>query len=149
MIVRPATFKDLATIISSGEEMHKSSNFKHLEWDARFFGENVVNLISSDNHDVLVAETDDGIVGGILCGVGPGISTRDPVAYELAFYVIPDARRSSAAPKLLRAYRDWAISRGAKRITAGNSAGAPDDGYVKLLTRAGFERTGSLMYQVL
>lgn len=149
MIIRPATFEDLAAVISLGEEMHKSSNFKHLEWDARHFGERVVSLITSPDHDIFLAVVDGDVAGGILCGIGPGLSTRNLVAYELGLYVTPDYRRTSAASQLLRAYVRWSRDRGAKRITAGNSAGAPDEGYVKLLTKSGFERTGSLMCQIL
>lgn len=145
-IVRTAEMSDLAEIIKMGREMHSTCNFSHLQFDPRHFGEFVVNLIAGENHEVFLAESDGNVTGALLCSTCPSMISPDLVAYEHAFFVRPAHRSLGAALKLLRAYREWAVAQGARRINAGNSAGMPDEGYVKLLSREGFTRAGSLMY---
>lgn len=132
-----------------GEAMHYSSNFRHLRYDARHFGENIVRILAHPDMDVLLADQDGAPTGGIICGASPGLSSRELCAYEMAFYVTPDRRGQGAAPRIIKEYVAWAQRKGAARITSGNSAGAPDEGFVKLLSRAGFTRAGSIMYREL
>lgn len=147
MNIREAQVDDLQSIIALGLIMHKTSNFRNLQFDGRFFGERLVNLMADPHGLVIVAEDpEDGLVGGLLASIGPYVASPDLVAYELAFYLSPKHRGSGVARQILSRYRQWAVRKGARRIMAGNSAGANDEGYVKLLESSGFERAGSLMF---
>lgn len=146
--VRQATFDDLKEIIDMGGQMAGTSNFSHLTFDPRLFGEFVVDLIANDAQRVFVADAGDGTLAGALLGlasrsfIGP-----DTVVSDASFFVRPDMRASRAGVQLLRAFVDWAQEIGARRVNMGNSAGMDDDRYVKLLSRYGFTRAGSIMYR--
>ena len=147
--VRPATMEpqDLAQLIAMGAEMHQTSNFQDMRFDRRQFAEFVVELIAGADHQVFLAERVGRIVGALLASVVKSYIGPDLVAHEHALFVRPEGRGSVAALRLLHAYRDWATERGARRISAGNSAGMDDEKYVKLLSHAGFQRAGSITYQ--
>lgn len=127
--------------------MHPASTYAPLEFDGRMFGEFLVNLISGEDHQVFVAEHEGAIVGALLCSVHRSFFGPDLAAVEYACFVLPEYRKSSIGLHLLYAYCDWAEEKGAKRITAGNSAGAPDEGYVALASRAGLTKAGSIVYR--
>lgn len=145
--IREADFDDLAGIIELGVAMHSTCNFAHMRFDRREFGEFLVHLISTPRHVVFVAEEDGALVGATLCSVFKSYMGPDLMAAEHACFVLPEHRKGSLGLRMVKQYVEWAKEQGARRITAGNSAGAPDSGYVALTERAGFERAGSLMYQ--
>lgn len=137
---------DVVALVRLGDYMAQESNFANLEYDRYLFGEFVFDLLFSEGGAAFLAEKDGETVGGILCTVSRFMGGPDTVANELGLFVRQDRRGSRAAVGLVGAYKNWALSRGAKRISAGNSAGADDTVYVKLLSHAGFQQAGSLMY---
>lgn len=142
-----AQIPDIKELIFMCREMVPASTFNHVGFDMRHFGEYCFKLIESDNAVIFIAKQGDETTGAILCSVWPGVTSPALNAVEHGMYVRPERRSLKTARRLLAAYVEWATANGAKRITAGNSAGAPDEGYQKLLTRCGFEKAGSLMYQ--
>ena len=144
--IRRAEMEDIRAILLMGREMVDASNFAHLGYDVRHFGEYCLYLLTSDNSVIFLAEQDKEVIGAILCTVAPGAASPTLIGYEQAFYVRPARRSLKAAQMLIRSYVEWATDLGAKRICSGNSAGSPDAGYRKLLEREGFDFAGSLMY---
>lgn len=144
--VREATFDDLVALIDMGEAMARTSNFRHLRFDGRQFGEFLVSLIVGPQSVVLVSEQDGEVTGAVLGMVTRSMIGPDHMASDLSFFVRPEHRASRAGVALLRRFIKWAVDAGAKRISMGNSAGMDDERYVKLLSRYGFDRAGSLMY---
>lgn len=138
---------DLVPVITHGREMHKNSTLRNLQYDPRQLGDTLLNLAASEHGAVILAEADGEVVGFVLALVSKSFFGPDLVASELAVYVTPEYRGTRAGVKLVRAYVAWAKSRGAKRINSGNSAGMDDQKYLKLLTFAGFQPAGSLVYQ--
>jgi len=146
VLVREATFDDLVDLLNMGEEMARTSNFRHLRFDGRIFGEYLVNLIASPQGCVLVADKGGTVVGAMLGACSQSFIGPDKAASDMSFFVRPEYRASRAGIALLRRFIKWAEDAGAKRINMGNSAGMDDERYVKLLSRYGFARAGSLMY---
>lgn len=144
--VREATMDDIKILITLCKEMVATSNFEHVGFDARHFGEYCMRLIVLPEGEIFLAVQDGEVIGALLGCTGPGITSPGPLAYDLGFYIRPGRRSLKAAHKLIDAYVNWAKSRGVLRVAMGNSAGAPDEGYCKLLSRSGFQKAGSLMY---
>ena|SRR5690554_792947 len=149
VVIRPAEHTDLEQILAMGQAMHKASNFADMEYSAQQFGEFVVELIAAPGNEVFVAEVEGELGGMVLVSLFPSFFGPDLMAAEHLLYVRPGARKHGVGLHLLYAYTDWAERNGAKRIQAGNSAGMPDESYVKLLSRVGLHRAGSLMYRNL
>jgi len=76
----------------------------------------------------------------------------DFVADDIFMWVEPDYRSYENVRKLIHAYRDWAIGKGAKLIRASHSGGSFPKGsreaalYDILLTRLGFNEVGSIYH---
>ena len=91
-----------------------------------------------------VAENSTGIVGffmGYMTNAyfGPKILSSD-----LGLYVTPEHRGGSAAVKLVRAYEEWAIARGAKAMMLGITTGLEEEKTFGLYQRLGFKKVGIL-----
>lgn len=149
LTIRLASTDDLAQILQMGESMHAESSYQHMRYDARQYGEFVVNLLAGQDsgqaHAVFVADDGSTLQGIILCSAMSSFFGPDSIAYEHLFYVRPASRAHGVGLQLLHAWRDWADEWGVKRIIAGNSAGMDDGIYTSLLSRAGFRRAGSQM----
>jgi hypothetical protein len=106
----------------------------------------------------------DAFAGWVLCdshntvqGFGGAWCVRslmslDFVADDIFMWVEPDYRSYENVRKLIHAYRDWAIGKGAKLIRASHSGGSFPKGsreaalYDILLTRLGFNEVGSIYH---
>jgi len=146
LLIRKAKIEDIEDLIVMGASMVAESNFDHVGYNHRYFGEYLWQMICSDNCCILIAVRGEETLGAILCSVSPAATCPSLIANEHAFYVRPERRSLIVAQQLLKSYVEWATEQGAVRINAGNSAGAPDEGYQKLLSRSGFSKAGSIMY---
>lgn len=144
------TGDDAVMIATLGCNMHAESNFKDMPYDIFDVKAFADWVIQDESQAAILAETAEGdLVGMVLCGANRSFYGPAVAAYEHAFYVAPGWRKSGLAVALRDAYLAWAASKGARRVAAGNSAGAPDENFVKLWQDAGAQRAGSLMYLYL
>lgn len=93
---------------------------------------------------ILLAERSDGTLAGLLAGYATEYFFCDAVVVQDRwFYVLPEYRGSSAAVKLLMAFRRWAESRNAEEMNINMSVAIDMERFNKLMTHMGFKCCGS------
>jgi len=98
------------------------------------------NLVFSDQLPSLfaIAKTDEGLPGGFLIGVAiPSLFSDETQTQELAFFVIPEERKSRMARNLLSTYMYWAKNVAKADIC---SLSLMDERVGKLYERMGFKK---------
>ena len=141
MAIRPATMDDLPRIIELGELLHKESpRWARLTFSRVRAADFISRLILSEWGCVFVAEVDGVVVGGIAGTALPHWSSDDILAQEASFFMLPEARGSMAAVRLISALTAWAKMRGAVWLHAGTSTGLDPERTAGLYERLGFSR---------
>jgi hypothetical protein len=106
--------------------------------------ESFAGWVLCDSHNVVQG------FGGAWCV--RSLMSLDFVADDIFMWVEPEYRSYENVRKLIHAYRDWAIEKGAKLIRASHSGGSFPKGsreyalYNILLTRLGFNEVGSIYH---
>lgn len=137
-------------VVSLGRDMHRMSSFRDMTYSAGELRGFLDVMIEAPHLQGFLAQDDRGVtLGFMLCGLTKSFFGPDLSAVEFALYVDPQHRSTGVAKQLVQSYVDWAIAKGARRVNAGNSAGTPDEAYTALMQSAGFEKTGSLLYQTI
>ena len=141
MGIRPATMDDLPRIIELGELLHhESPRWARLSFSRVRAADFISRLILNDWGCVFVAEKDGVIVGGIAGTALPHWSSDDILGQEASFFMLPEARGSMAAVRLISALVAWGEMRGAKWMHAGSSTGLDPERTAGLYERLGFSR---------
>tara|TARA_B100001540_G_scaffold293200_2_gene292105 strand:- start:626 stop:1078 length:453 start_codon:yes stop_codon:yes gene_type:complete len=144
VIIRPAKdADDLASFIDIVASMHHESNFRGMTFSPEFSANRVAGMMASDDYLVLVAEDAGRIVGGLLACIGPSDFGPDLMAHDRGVFIYPERRGGFAAVHLIRAYVEWAQSRGAKRISFDVKAGIRPKRTARLLEWLGFQSVGT------
>jgi hypothetical protein len=106
--------------------------------------ESFAGWVLCDTHNVVQG------FGGAWCV--RSLMSMDFVADDIFMWVEPEYRNLPNVRKLIHAYRDWAIEKGAKLIRASHSGGSFPKGskeaelYDVLLRRLGFKEVGSIYH---
>lgn len=92
---------------------------------------------------VLLARTSEGEPAGFLFGTvtRPWFSEA-LIAHDHAFFVLPSWRGSSAALKLLRVFRRWAVKRDVAVLNISQRAGVEMERFDRFMERQGFRSIG-------
>jgi GNAT superfamily N-acetyltransferase len=124
MIIRQATPADRDTIASMAVEFLADSVYSSvIRADYAHLAQLVALVI--EQHVVFIAETADGVAGFLALLKLAHPMNGDLYAEELAWWVDPDWRGSSAAGRLLRAGENWARDQGLRVIKMGAPVGSP------------------------
>lgn len=87
---------------------------------------------------------------GFMCGNLSETFLNDEVnAYDKGFYVVPERRGSSIAPRLLRNFETWARSHGAANVWICQSVAHEIDATRRYFERQGYECQGFNMRKKL
>lgn len=140
-MIRPATFEDVQPMVELGALMHRESRFSVLQYDPEKVGATIRYLIDNDQC-ALVAEDNGEVIGGFIGMIMPHWASQDLVASDLTLFVHPNKRGGLSAAKMVKAYREWAVSRGAKMVNLGISTGVNAELTGQLYERMGFTRIG-------
>lgn len=121
--VRRATLSDLATLVEMGRAMQQESpRYARFDFDDGKVQQLIATLIDLDGPGcALVATVDEtivGMLGGILVEHFFG---RDTYAADLVVYVYPAHRGGTTVVRLVKAFEDWARSKGALECCVGVS----------------------------
>jgi GNAT superfamily N-acetyltransferase len=145
MQIRLATSSDITTILSMGIQMHAESRFKRYPMNPSRTQEAIETLLSNSTVGcILLAEHPQAGIVGMLAGyVTDYFFTDIRLAQDKWFYVIPEHRGSSAALKLLIAFRRWAENRQAKELCINMSVAIDQARFNKFMTHLGFQCAGS------
>jgi GNAT superfamily N-acetyltransferase len=144
MNIRTLEVEDLDACIRIGSMMHAESVYHvHPFSDDRL--RFLAHMCFTDpNYVCLVAERDDEIVGLMVGISGQNFFAETRYAADLALYVAPKHRGSTAAIRLVIEFTKWAQSLGCNELRCGVTTGINDEVAIKLYKRFGFEYGGSL-----
>lgn len=134
---RKATLEDMQQILAWCKDMHVESRYANYALDEAKLEELVARLIQAERGIVLV--TQNGVlVGGVAdYFFGPAL-----YAFELLLYVAPEARGSSEAPTLVKAYLEAARALRAVDVHIENTTGCETEKVERLFSKLGFQRCG-------
>ena len=122
-MIREATYDDLPALIELGRAMHaESPNWSPWRFDAERLRVTLAGLVDAPHGCLLVAESADGLTGGMVAVAARHWCCDVLQATDLALFVDPEHRGGTTAARLVRAYLAWCASRGAVPM-AGVSTG--------------------------
>jgi GNAT superfamily N-acetyltransferase len=140
-MIRAATHDDVPGMVTLGlAMMAESPTFRRMRPDEMKLAH--ACRMSIDNGFAMVIEHGGEIVGGMLGMCVPHWASSDLVACDLALFVDQRFRGTTAPARLLRAFRDWGIGKGAALILFGASTGIDPERTAALAEVSGFRRHG-------
>jgi GNAT superfamily N-acetyltransferase len=139
MKIREMTQGDLHYAVQLAADMHQESWFRDFDFDAAKALSIWDRKVSQpDRWCLLVAEDDNKIVG-IFAGITfEHFFGNQTASCDLILYVDPAHRGGSAAPRLIKAYEEWARSVGVVEIQIGVSTGVNTERTARLFEKLGF-----------
>jgi GNAT superfamily N-acetyltransferase len=143
-MIRPATHADIPRIVELGALMWaESPRFSAYPFLHERAAETIRNIIDLPAGCLLVAEGPQGIVGGIMAILAPHWACDFVQACDMALFLTPEARGGSTAARLVKAYRDWAMAKGAE-VTMGVSTGIQTERTGQLFQALGAKQSGTI-----
>lgn len=144
MTIRPPRESDVEAIVAMGERMHRESAYGFLPYDSG----KVARLVRAFVHEPevyggFVAE-DAALLGMIGGYVSDYFFCDEKVVSDMIFFVERPYRGGSAAARLIRAFTDWAIERGAREMCLGISTGIHTEKTGRFYEHLGFSPAGAL-----
>jgi len=144
MQIREATIDDAQRILELGRILHAESYYSDYSLDQSRAKAAINDILAYPKQaSLLLAENNQGVIIGMLAvRMGTMFYFNRPVAQEQMFYVHPEWRGSSAAIKLIMAFRQWSMNRGANEIMISINAGIGLEQLPRLMQRLGFSHVG-------
>lgn len=139
--VRTIHLEDQEQLLAMARTMHGESP----RYKGRSFSEekarNIITMLTLRLGDSagFLAETRGQIVGMIGGAVVEDFFGHDKYATDFVLYVLPEHRGGWAAPRLIRAFEEWARDSGATEICLGVSTGIHMEETVCLYERLGYK----------
>lgn len=143
MRIRPFERSDFDALIALARKMWSESTYRNLNLDdgkLRKLGERMVT--DPDMFGFLAEEESGERIGFFIGFIAEHYFGTDKVASDLALFVDPGRRGGMAAIRLMNAFEQWAVSKGAKEICLGITTGVNEEITQKLYARLGYERSG-------
>lgn len=109
MTVRKATVEDLETVLDLAHEFFVSSQYAEFEGDRGRLAGVFTQVLELGV--IFLAEDDSGVAGFLVLVAIPHLFSGTHYAEELAWFVRPRARGSSAAWRLMAAGQEWCRQR--------------------------------------
>ncbi|MDP1905910.1 MAG: GNAT family N-acetyltransferase [Pseudomonadota bacterium] len=147
MKIRYATRNDIPAMLELGRGIHAESRFADMPYDEAKLREGLGELIhlqeQAGSHCFLVAESGDArIVGGFIGALETYFFTRATSANSILIWVDPAWRGSSAAMRMIDAFRRWAAQRQASEVCLLVASGVTIKRTDRFFRRLGFVQTG-------
>lgn len=149
VIMRPFALADIPQITALVKKyLPELPHYKHIK-----VAEDRLSYLLTHNHGrdsyfqcwVLVNEREQ-IVGGIAAYCTNGMVTWDLIANDVFFFIIPEYRNLERANKLVKAYKTWAIARGAVLILGSVQSGYKPEEFDIFMRRLDFIPCGTLYH---
>ena len=114
-MIRAATFEDVDRIVEMGGRFAAETDYRQfISVDPDRMREMVIRLIESDSAVIFVSGSDATLTGMIAVVIYEHIWSGDPTAFELVWWVEPEARGDGV--RLLRAAESWAREKGIEKM---------------------------------
>jgi GNAT superfamily N-acetyltransferase len=145
MKIRFGTADDLPTILEMSEALFHESRFNRYTFDVNKTRGAIEAMLANPGATcILLAQASDNSIAGMLLGYATEYFFCEAVVVQdRYFYVRPESRGSSAAVKLLMAFRKWAELRKANELCINMSVAIDTARFNKLMTHLGFKYCGS------
>jgi GNAT superfamily N-acetyltransferase len=137
--------KDVDDLMALGRRMHQESRFKVYPMNEAKTRASMEKLVSNPLAGcILLARNEAGAAVGMLAGYVVDYFFSDAlVAQDSYFFVAPEHRGSSAALKLLIAFRRWAENRNASELCINMSVDVDQERFNRFMAHLGFRNCGS------
>lgn len=142
--VRYAGPHDVPEILELMRAMHAESRYCRIPFAEDKVLATIAGLIAGPTALVAVAEDREGLAGVMGAIVYEFMFGHATFADELVLYVLPRARGSWAAAKLVGLYVEWAATQGVLEIRSGDSANIDPAKVGDFYTRLGFHPAGTV-----
>jgi N-acetylglutamate synthase-like GNAT family acetyltransferase len=147
MKIRLATSADIPAMLGLGAAIHAESRFADMPYDEAKLKEGLGELIQlqerAGSHCFMVAENrDKQIVGGFIGALERYFFTSAVSANSILLWVDPAWRGSSAAVRMVDAFRRWAIKNQAREVCLLVASGVTIGRTDRFIRKLGFVQTG-------
>jgi len=141
-IVRKAGPDDTKVFTAIAEQfVLESPMYKGIAFDHESYEIFLRYVFESDQYLALIYEQDGEVAGAIMGMICSFLYSPELQASDLGFYVKPEYRGKRVAVKLEAAYREWARSKGARKVALGVTTGDKTAG--AFYERLGYTYVGS------
>lgn len=144
MLIRRFAAQDLEACIELGSMMHQESVYRHQPFSRDRLAYLAHLCLTNPQYVCLVAERDGQIIGLMTGITGQHFFADSKYAADLALYVAPQHRGSTAAVRLIIEFSKWAEASGCNEMRCGVTTGINDELGGKIYKRFGFKDGGSL-----
>ena len=142
-LVREFRPEIIHAVIELGKMAHAESAHSHLELDLDYLVYNAEQYTHEDNHAFWMAWEGDRPVG-VFAGIAhPYFFSRDLVAGDSLWYVIPEKRGSRVGLQLLGLFESWAEDLGVTDIRIGQTSKLEPEVFNGILSKRGYDNVGS------
>jgi GNAT superfamily N-acetyltransferase len=137
---RPAVVR---AVLKLGKPAHEESAHSHLALDPGFLLDNAELFTHLDNHCFWLAWEGDEAVGVFAGKANPYFFSRDMVAVDSLWYVVPEKRGSRVGLQLLGLFEQWAEALGVVDIRIGQTTMLDPRVFNGILSSRGYDCVGS------
>jgi GNAT superfamily N-acetyltransferase len=150
MLIRPPRYEDIEQLLDMGERMHHEGAYAFLPFDREKVRRMIVSYIHQPETQCGLVAEENGVVFGMFAGyLTDYFFCDEKVACDLILFVDQERRGSSAAVRLVNAFRDWAAERGAMEICLGVSTNVNRETTGRFYEKLGLLQIGGLYKQRL
>ena len=143
MQYRPFALPDIHEILALGEKMHRETQYHNLEFDKHTAANSIYEQVIKPDTGFGMLAVDGAIPVGMIAGFYTGAYfSRDRIAIDQVWYVLPEYRGSRTAIKLFKMYEAWAIEKECSTISMSVSSGLAVDKTHDMMRRLGYDHTG-------
>ncbi|WP_288791489.1 GNAT family N-acetyltransferase [uncultured Chitinibacter sp.] len=142
--IRLAIAEDIPVLVAMGRQALEETRYQAFKFDETKVRKSAEAYMADQRgkYGILVA-VDDGKIVGYLFAMAEAYWFCDSVvATNISWFVLPEARGTSAATKLVLGFQRWAKNRGADEVRLMVSSGYLIDRTDKMLRRMGFSHVG-------
>lgn len=143
-MIRNANKNDIDQLMIIAESMHAESRYSLLRFSEAKTRQFFNWLIDSDETCLFVAEKKGAVIGGISGYSMAHWASDDKIASDFGLFILPEHRGGITAIKLLRAFKSWAESTGAKLTHIGITTGVNTEETAGLYQAVGCKKIGYL-----
>ena len=137
---RPAVVR---AVLKLGKPAHEESAHSHLALDPGFLLDNAELFTHLANHCFWLAWEGDEAVGVFAGKANPYFFSRDMVAVDSLWYVVPEKRGSRVGLQLLGLFEQWAEALGVVDIRIGQTTMLDPRVFNGILSSRGYDCVGS------
>lgn len=128
--------------VALGALMHSESEFRRIPYSPMRAAEIARRCVVDDDWFGVFERTSSGRVGMFIGSLQRFYFSEERGAFDLLWYVRPEARGGTAGVRLLDAFVGWSKDKGVREVRLGVSTGVDVEKTDRVLRRLGFSHVG-------